>query len=238
MATIPTIADLQALIQQLQAQVLLALETAAATVAPTVLAATTAATSVVVFADTPQTLGVDDLINYSSKRGSDFYKQGIAPLDDKALTDGFNMTANQTVVFTEAFLNHATAMDWNMGSKQITIFTNSSGVAVDLIKSYGQIDEATMKTVCERFCKAGEADAESPVKQNNTMMSMCLNKSLTATAKASLLTYYRAGCTLLTASNTPPSCTDHHASGHYRQCCHHPNSAGQPAECRCVCSDG
>jgi hypothetical protein len=27
------------------------------------------------------------------------------------------------------------------------------------------------------------------VKQNNTMMSMCLNKSLTATAKASLLTY-------------------------------------------------
>jgi hypothetical protein len=59
------------------------------------------------------------LIDYSSKRGSDICKQGIAPLDDKALTDGFNMTANQTVVFTEAFLNHATLMGWNMGSKQI-----------------------------------------------------------------------------------------------------------------------
>jgi hypothetical protein len=188
MATVPTVADLQALIVQLQNQVT-ALEHAAATAAPVAPAATTAATTVVVFADTPQTLGADDLIDYSSKRGSDIYKQGIAPLDDKALTEGFNMTANQTVVFTEAMLNRATAMGWNKGSKQITTFTNSSGVSVDIIKSYGQIDEATLKTACERFCKAGEVDAESRAKQNNTMMSMCLNKSLTASAKASLLTY-------------------------------------------------
>ena len=100
------------------------------------------------------------------------------------------MTANQTVVFTEAFLNRASAMGWNKGSKQITTFTNSSCVAVDIIKSYGQIDEATLKTACERFCKAGEADAQSRANQNNTMMSMCLNKSLTASAKASLLTYH------------------------------------------------
>ena len=43
--------------------------------------------------------------------------------------------------------------------------------------------------MCERFCKAGEADAESRAKQNNTMMSSCLNKPLMASAKASLLTY-------------------------------------------------
>ncbi len=165
------------------------MENAAATTAPIVPAATTAATTMVVFADTPQTLGADDLIDYSSKQESDIYKQGIAPLHDKALTDGFNMTANQTVVFTEAFLNCATAMGWNKGSKQITTFTNSGGVAVDIIKSYGQIDEATLKTVCERFCKAGQADAKYCAKQNNMMMSMCLNKSLTASAKASLLTY-------------------------------------------------
>ncbi len=99
------------------------------------------------------------------------------------------MTTNQTVVFTKAFLSRATAMGWNKGSKQITTFTNSSGVSVDIIKSYGQINEATLKTACERFCKAGEADAESRAKQNNTMMSMCLNKLLTASARASLLTY-------------------------------------------------
>jgi len=68
MATVPTVAGLQALITQLQAQVL-AVETAAATASPTAPEATTtaAAPSVVVFADTPQTLGAEDLINYSSK---------------------------------------------------------------------------------------------------------------------------------------------------------------------------
>jgi len=70
MATTPTVAKLQALIQQLQAQVQ-ALENAAATAATVAPAATTidAAPSVVVFADTPQTLGAEDLIDYSSKEG-------------------------------------------------------------------------------------------------------------------------------------------------------------------------
>ena len=119
MANQPTVADLQALIQQLQQQVL-ALETAAATAAPTVPAATTAGTTVVVFVETPQTsLGTNDLIDYLLKWGSDIYKQGIAPLDNKALTNGFNMTANQTIVFTDTFLNRATAMGWNKCSKQL-----------------------------------------------------------------------------------------------------------------------
>jgi hypothetical protein len=126
MATTPTVAELQTLIQQLQAQVL-ALETAAATAAPTIPAATIAATTAVVFADTPQTLGAKDLIDYLSKRGSDIYKQGIAPLNDKALTDGFNMTDNQTIVFTEAIQNRATARGWNKGLKQITTFIDSTG---------------------------------------------------------------------------------------------------------------
>ena len=52
MATVPTVADLQALITQLQVQVL-ALETAAATAAPTAPAATIPATTAVVFADMP-----------------------------------------------------------------------------------------------------------------------------------------------------------------------------------------
>jgi hypothetical protein len=140
MANQPTVTELQALILQLQTQVQ-ALENAA-TAAPIVQAAPAAAQ--VVFADTPQILGAKDLINYLSKWGSDIYKQGIAPLDDKALTNGFNMTAGQTVVFTEASLNRATAMGWNKRSKQITTFNNSSGVAVDIIKCYGQTCAALM----------------------------------------------------------------------------------------------
>ncbi len=93
----PTIAELQALIQTLQGQV-----TALQNAAPAAMAAPAAATTAVVFAETPQTLGVIDLIDYSTKRGKDIYNQGCNALDDKALTNGFNMTPNETVVFIEA----------------------------------------------------------------------------------------------------------------------------------------
>ena len=57
----PTIADLQALIQMLQGQ-------NAAQAAPVAPAATH-----VVFTYTPQTLGVNDLLDYSTKRGWTIY---------------------------------------------------------------------------------------------------------------------------------------------------------------------
>ena len=87
----PTIAELQALIQTLQGQVAV-LQNAA----PAATAAPAAATTAVVFAETPQTLGVDDLIDFSMKRGKDIYNQGCEALGDKALTNGFNMTPNET----------------------------------------------------------------------------------------------------------------------------------------------
>jgi hypothetical protein len=99
------------------------------------------------------------------------------------------MTTDQTVVFVKAVSHHAIAMGWNKGTKQITTFANCGGTPVDLIKCYGQIDKATLKIACKRFCKAGEADAESCAKQNNTMMAICLASSLTAESQARLLTY-------------------------------------------------
>jgi hypothetical protein len=140
----PTIAELQALITTLQGQVE-ALQNAA----PVATAAPAAATTAVVFAETPQTLGVDDLIDYSTKRGKDIYNQGCEALDDKALTNGFNMTPNETVVFIEALEREANSMGWSKGTKQITKFTNRDGVNINIIKNYGQIDMATLKTACE-----------------------------------------------------------------------------------------
>jgi hypothetical protein len=142
----PTVAELQALIQTLQAQVL-ALQNAA----PAIQAAPAAAQ--VVFADMPQTLGIDNLIDYSMKLGKDIYNHGCGALDDKALTNGFNMIPNETVIFVQALQRHADSMGWTKGTKQITTFTNRDGKSIDIIKNYSQINEAMLKTACEQFCR-------------------------------------------------------------------------------------
>jgi hypothetical protein len=149
MATAPTTTELQALITALQVQFATLMTTTPA--GPTVATAAT-----VIFAETPQTLNPDDLLDYLSKRGSSIYEQGCKPLDDKALTNGFGMTPEQTVVFVEALRRCSTQMGWLQGTLQITKFTSHTGTMVDIINCYGQINEASLKTECEIFCKAGE----------------------------------------------------------------------------------
>jgi hypothetical protein len=61
------------------------------------------------------------------------------------------MTPNQTVIFVEAFHHRTTMMGWNQGARQITTFTNSAGHQVNIIKSYGQIDKATLKKPVKGF---------------------------------------------------------------------------------------
>jgi hypothetical protein len=107
----------------------------------------------------------------------------------KALTNGFVMTPDQTLVFIKAFSCRAIVMGWTKGTKQITTFTNSAVTQINLIKYYSQINKATLKTVCERFYKAGEVDAQIGAKQTNTMMAICLASPLMAEAQARLLTY-------------------------------------------------
>ena len=63
----PTIDELLAQIQALQAQV-----TALASAAPPI--APTAPVAPVVFADTPNTLRVDDIIDYKTKQGASIYE--------------------------------------------------------------------------------------------------------------------------------------------------------------------
>jgi hypothetical protein len=99
------------------------------------------------------------------------------------------MTPDQTDIFVEVFHCHTRMMGWNQGAWKITTFANSTARQVNIIKSYGQMDEATLKPVCERFCKLGEANSQTRTKQNNTMMSICLAKLLTADMQTRLLTY-------------------------------------------------
>jgi hypothetical protein len=108
----PTIAELQALIITLQVQVTALQAAVAAAPAPP------APVPAVVFPDTPQMLAANDLINNSTKKGSAIFEHGFKALDDKALTDGFAMTPNQTIIFVEAFHHHTTAMGWNQGKSR------------------------------------------------------------------------------------------------------------------------
>jgi hypothetical protein len=90
----PSTAKLLAIITQLQVQILALQNTA-----PAAAAAPPADAAPVVFADTPQTLGANDLIDYLAKRGSAIFEQGCKALDNKALTNGFAVTPDQTVIF-------------------------------------------------------------------------------------------------------------------------------------------
>jgi hypothetical protein len=101
------------------------------------------------------------------------------------------MMPNQTVAFIKALQRRCTEMGWNSGTKNITSFQNKDNVTIDIIKQYGQIDESTLRTACERFCSAAGADFRTRAKQNNTMMSICLAKSLMAEAQARLLPYQK-----------------------------------------------
>ena len=144
-------------------------------------------TAPAVFADTPNTLEVENITDYKTNHGASIYEQGCQALDNKALTEGFSMSINRSVIFVEALHCKASQMGWNQGSKQITSFVNRDGKTIDFIKEYGQINKVTLKTQYEQFCKAGEADAQSRAKQNNTMVCICLGKSLTISTQAKLL---------------------------------------------------
>jgi len=146
---------------------------------------------------------------------------------------------NQSVDFVEALHCKATQMGWNQGSKQITSFTNRDGRMVDIIKQYGQIDEAMLKTQCERFCKAGGADAQSRAKQNNTMMlCACLSKTLTASAQAKLLAC-RSEFTFNGIKYAPLmyKIINHHAAHHHGFGCHQPIFAQKPASTSNICGN-
>jgi hypothetical protein len=115
------------------------------------------------------------------------------------------MAPNQTVIIVEAFHRRTTTMGWNQGAWQITTFANSARRQVDIIKSYGQINEATFKSACVRFCKPGEADSQTRTKQNNTMMGNCIAKLLMAECKQDCS--LTGMSTPLMGLSTPLSCT-------------------------------
>jgi hypothetical protein len=183
-APAPTTAELMAIITQLQAQI-----DALQNASPAAAADPPAGAATLLFADTPQILGANDQNRFLDETRVGHIQARLQGTQRQGTYCGFAMTPNQTVIFVVAFNRPTTTMGWNQGARQITLFANSARCQVKIISSYGQVNEATLKSVCERFCKSGEVDSQARIMQNNTMMSICLAKLLTADAEARLLTY-------------------------------------------------
>jgi hypothetical protein len=138
------------------------------------------------FALTPATRNLTGLLNYSSKFGGHIYKEGCKKLTDD---EGFAMTPATMAAFIKVFANRCSVMGRNQGAQGITILQNSAGTNIDIVKAYGQINEVTLKTQCEVFCRAGGVNYQSRTAQNNHMMVQCLKSSLTPAALARLEPY-------------------------------------------------
>ena len=93
------------------------------------------------FALTPGKVGVETIINYSTKHGSSVYKEYKA-----ALLTAWDLKGKDPVVFIQEFITRAQDAGWTQETMQVMKFNNADGTPVDLITEYGKIDAVTMKT--------------------------------------------------------------------------------------------
>ncbi len=142
------------------------------------------AAPLVTFAATPAMVNHQDLINYSTKVGTTIYNEGC-----EKLTTEFDMKLSGTVVYTTELQAKYVKTGWHMDTKKIINFTNAAGSTINIVHQYGQIDMATFQTQCEVFCKSTGTLFQARARQNNTMMSKCIMKTLTPAARVRLLPF-------------------------------------------------
>ncbi len=99
------------------------------------------------------------------------------------------MKSSGTVVYTTELQAKCAKMGWYMGTQQIINFTNTTGSTINIVHQYGQINMAMLQTQCKVFCKSAGAVFQARERQNNTMMSKCIMKTLTPAARVRLLPF-------------------------------------------------
>ncbi len=107
----------------------------------------------------------------------------------KKLTTEFDMKLSGTVVFTTELQAKCIKMGWRMGTQQIINFTNATGSTINIVYQYRQINMVMLQTQCEVFCKNTGTLFQARARQNNTMMSECIMKTLTLAAGVRLLPF-------------------------------------------------
>jgi hypothetical protein len=142
------------------------------------------AAPLITFAAIPAMVNHQDLINYSMKVGTTIYNEGC-----KKLTTEFDMKSSGTVVYTTELQAKCIKMGWHMGTQQIINFANATGSTINIVHKYGQINTAMLQAQCKVFCKSTGALFQARARQNNTMMSKCILKTLTPAARVRLLPF-------------------------------------------------
>jgi hypothetical protein len=118
------------------------------------------------------------------KVGTRIYNEGC-----KKLTTEFDMKSSGTVIYTTELQAKCIKMGWHMGTQQIINFTNAAGSTINIVHQYRQINTATLQAHCKVFCKSNGALFQARARQNNTMMSKCIMKTLTPAARVRLLPF-------------------------------------------------
>jgi hypothetical protein len=142
------------------------------------------AAPLVTFVATSAMVNHQDLINYLMKVRTMIYNEGC-----EKLTTEFDMKSSGTIVYTTKLQAKCIKMGWHMDTQQIINFTNAAGSTINVVLQYGQINAATLQAQCKVFCKSTGALFQARARQNNTMMSKCIMKTLTPAARVRLLPF-------------------------------------------------
>jgi hypothetical protein len=135
------------------------------------------ATPLVTFVATPVMVNHQHMINYSTTVGNTIYNEGC----EKLITE-FNMKLSGTVVYTTELQAKCVKMGWHMGTQPIILFANPAGLTINIVHQYRQIDTAVLQAQCKVFCESTGALFQARARQNNTMISECIMKTLTSAA--------------------------------------------------------
>jgi cell division protein FtsB len=142
------------------------------------------AAPLITYAATPAMVNHQDLINNSMKVGTAIYNKRC----DKVTTE-LDMKLSGTVVYIAKLQAKCIKMGWHMGTQQIINLTNTAGSTIIIVHQYGQIDMAMLQAQYKVFCKSTGALFQARARQNNTIMSKCIMKTLTPAARVRLLPF-------------------------------------------------
>lgn len=144
------------------------------------------AAAAVTFATTPGTYSVTDLIDYSTRTGTNLYEQGIKSLYEDE--EKFGLQNEKAPAFMREVKARVNKMGWNNATQGITTY-QIDGEDVDLIENYGIIPMNEIRDQSKPWYEHNGARVNQRAAQNNAQMFEMLMNSISSTAKDQVAVY-------------------------------------------------